>query len=267
MADIFNPYAGTDFGNGGSMAVNLMSGGQPQSSIYNVMQRYGNIGDTATQPPSQLPSGAAPGAMGGNIPMTAMPGMEAAAHVKKPALFGKDGKGWGILGVIGDGLQVAGGGKATFMEMMAKQREQEMEQQIAEQRYQRELADQRARQQVVNLGDGGVGTYSQDGGLDVIREPVPADRTPNAVQVLRAAGIDPTSPEGRDALVRSLSGYQYSQPGIQAIGQAADARAAATAAHRAGPSGGGGRPTAIRVVNGNTYYKINGQWHDSAGGQ
>lgn len=41
----------------------------------------------------------------------------------KPGFFGKGGKGWGILGVIGDGLQVAGGGRATYQDHMQQQQE------------------------------------------------------------------------------------------------------------------------------------------------
>jgi len=37
---------------------------------------------------------------------------------KKPGAFSQGGKGWQILGVIGDGLQVAGGGHATFAPAM-----------------------------------------------------------------------------------------------------------------------------------------------------
>jgi hypothetical protein len=33
----------------------------------------------------------------------------------KPKAWGKDGKAWKILGIIGDALQTAGGGRATYM--------------------------------------------------------------------------------------------------------------------------------------------------------
>lgn len=37
---------------------------------------------------------------------------------EKPKLFGKGGKGWQVLGIIGDALQTAGGGRATYMPAM-----------------------------------------------------------------------------------------------------------------------------------------------------
>lgn len=45
-------------------------------------------------------------------PMAVQPQMEG---VQKPGLFGQGGTGWQILGVLGDALQTAGGGQASYM--------------------------------------------------------------------------------------------------------------------------------------------------------
>lgn len=42
----------------------------------------------------------------------------------KPKAFGKGGKAWQILGIIGDALQTAGGGRATYMPAMLDLQEQ-----------------------------------------------------------------------------------------------------------------------------------------------
>lgn len=72
-----------------------------------------------------------------------------AAQALKPGFFGKGGKGWGILGVIGDGLQVAGGGRATYQDYM--QQQQEYAQRLQELQAERE-ARMQERQQSAEQG-------------------------------------------------------------------------------------------------------------------
>lgn len=43
----------------------------------------------------------------------------------KPSAFAQGGRGWEILGIIGDALQTAGGGQATYAPLMAERRELE----------------------------------------------------------------------------------------------------------------------------------------------
>lgn len=57
---------------------------------------------------------------------------------KKPGAFGKGGDGWKILGIIGDALQTAGGGKATYAPMMMDLQERL----DAERKWQTQLAQQ-----------------------------------------------------------------------------------------------------------------------------
>ena len=42
----------------------------------------------------------------------------------KPKAFGKGGKAWKILGIIGDALQTAGGGRGTYMPAMLELQQQ-----------------------------------------------------------------------------------------------------------------------------------------------
>ena len=70
-----------------------------------------------------------------NTPMPQMP---------KPKLFGEGGRGWQILGIIGDALQTAGGGQGTYMPYVAKQQELETE---GRQRLAELLERQRQRQE------------------------------------------------------------------------------------------------------------------------
>lgn len=66
----------------------------------------------------------------------------------KPSAFAKGGKGWEILGIIGDALQTAGGGQATYAPFVGEQRELETQgrQRLAEllQEQQQRQADRQA---------------------------------------------------------------------------------------------------------------------------
>lgn len=72
----------------------------------------------------------------GQLPQTLQP-------VKKPGAFGNDGWAWKVLGVVGDGLQAAGGGHGTYMPAML-----DMQQRVADERkWQAQLAQQAALKQ------------------------------------------------------------------------------------------------------------------------
>lgn len=62
----------------------------------------------------------------------------------KPGAFQKGGRGWEILGLIGDALQTTGGGQATYAPMVAHERELETE---GRQRLAELIARQQQRQQ------------------------------------------------------------------------------------------------------------------------
>jgi hypothetical protein len=54
----------------------------------------------------------------------------------QPGFFGKGGKGWTIMGILGDAMAAAGGGQATYMPAMLERQKREQEQQrwMAEQK-------------------------------------------------------------------------------------------------------------------------------------
>lgn len=64
-----------------------------------------------------------------------MPAQEA-----KPGAWSKGGKAWQILGIIGDGLQVAGGGKGTFMPAFLDMQEQARKERETQQKLAAEAA-------------------------------------------------------------------------------------------------------------------------------
>lgn len=123
---------------------------------------------SAMQMATQAPMGVMPGDQP-SLPRD--PRIDKAMH---PGFFGKGGNGWKWLGIIGDGLQVAGGGQPTYQ--LAQQRWQEMEaereqrqQEFEARRAERDAA--RNEPQAINLGNGGFGVWTPDGGLQVEREP------------------------------------------------------------------------------------------------
>lgn len=82
-----------------------------------------------------------PGAGIGDVTNGQMP--QVLQQAKKPGAFGKDGWAWKVLGALGDGLQTAGGGHATYMPAML-----DMQQRADEERkWQSQLAQQAAFEQ------------------------------------------------------------------------------------------------------------------------
>jgi len=100
----------------------------PSGYLMNIGQQQipQNPWEMATQPTQQQAAQQFQQQYGqpiGNMQAQALPVDPRAAQAAKPGFFGKGGKGWGILGVIGDGLQVAGGGRATYQDYMQQQQE------------------------------------------------------------------------------------------------------------------------------------------------
>lgn len=77
--------------------------------------------------PAQMPNPSA-----GFVEMAPLPGV-------KPSTFGKGGRGWEIMGIIGDALQAAGGGRPTYMPMVQEERQLETQgrQRLAERQAER----------------------------------------------------------------------------------------------------------------------------------
>lgn len=78
--------------------------------------------------PAQMPNPSA-----GFVEMAPLPGV-------KPRTWGEGGKGWQIMGIIGDALQAASGGRPTYMPFVQEQQQMETEgrQRLAERQAERE---------------------------------------------------------------------------------------------------------------------------------
>lgn len=105
----------------------------------------------------------------------------------KPSAFAKGGKGWEIVGILGDALATAGGGQATYGPMMAEQRqlEEKGRQKLAELMAQ---IEQRKADRAAALED-------RKTIIDYQRD----NPAPDSFQkALMLAGIDPDSDEARN---------------------------------------------------------------------
>lgn len=92
--------------------VNMMM--QPQQPV--AMPQPQGLASMLQQPLSneQLQPAQMPDPSAGFVQMDPVPGV-------KPSTWGQGGRGWQILGIIGDALQTAGGGQATYAPAMAQQ--------------------------------------------------------------------------------------------------------------------------------------------------
>lgn len=106
------------------MAGNYMGDPMRVPSLYNT--RNGGFPSLNTQ------------AMPANIMPGDQPGFPQMPGAEKPKAWGKGGRAWQIMGVIGDALQKAGGGEATFMPAFLDMQEQTRK----ERETQRKLAEQ-----------------------------------------------------------------------------------------------------------------------------
>lgn len=200
----------------------------------------------------------------GNMQAQALPVDPRAAQAARPGFFGKGGRGWGILGVIGDGLQVAGGGRATYQDYMRQQDEyaQRLKELQAERAARREELVFRHDlegndPQAVNLGNGGFGVWSPNGGLQVQREP--QQDIPDWQQYARVMG-DPNISQEEKRLYQDgyLKGYGPTATGYrQEVKQTVPGKA---------PSAGGGRAR-TKTINGMTFYNVGGKWYDNPEGR
>ncbi len=86
------------------MFYNKQKGGFPSLNIPGASDMLGN--------PEAMPQTMQAGDREFQIALMKDPAMP---PVIKPKAWGKDGKAWKILGIIGDALQTAGGGRATYM--------------------------------------------------------------------------------------------------------------------------------------------------------
>lgn len=95
--------------------------------------------------------------------------------MKGPGFFGAGGQGRNLIGIIGDALAAAGGGRPYYGPAMLQQRQQDRQDEREDQRWQqRQTAEEAARakrRQFMSLGGGGIAEASEEGGVNILREP------------------------------------------------------------------------------------------------
>jgi len=182
-----------------------------------------------------------------------------AAQAARPGFFGKGGKGWGILGVIGDGLQVAGGGRATYQDYM--QQQQEYAQRLQELQAEREARRaERMMPRAEQVGNA-IGMLDPATGQFTPTYTAPPQQSEQE-RLIDAWGRE-QDPERKAMIERAIRGFQYTPEVMDARTQAQ----IAVADHRLGnsltlkrtpgaSSGGGGGMGKLKVgqvVSGHTY--------------
>lgn len=201
----------------------------------------------------------------GNMQPQQLPTDPRAAQAARPGFFGKGGRGWGILGVIGDGLQVAGGGRATYQDHM--QQQQEYAQRLQELQAERQARMQERQQSA----EQGFETWKQQQQW--------ARDNPDPTTLQQNVDYAYSLPEGdprREAAIRGVQGYGYSpevmDQRLQQQQELINARAAAqrsvkmTVPGKAASAGGGGHG-AKKTINGMTFYNVGGKWFDNPEGR
>jgi len=171
-----------------------------------------------------------PGDQQGVPPLPQMPG------VKKPGAFSQGGKGWQIMGIIGDALQAAGGGRPTYMPFVQEQQQLETEgrQRLAERQAERAAT----MQQWI------------------------------AQQDWKKQNPDPTSMENDLAAFNRMTPEQRAQLAAMYDIKSPIAVSGPTGTYRV--PRGYGQPTngpATQTIDGQTYYQINGKWYDNPEGR
>lgn len=156
-------------------------------------------------------------------------------QVPKPGTFDTGGKGWQILGVIGDALQAVGGGQGTYIPSILAERQQEEEgrRRLAERQAERQqtLADWLWKQQ-----------YERD------------NPSPTGMENDLAAWLRMT-PEQRATYAQ----MQDVRNPIAVSGPTGTFRVPRTYGQ------GGGIQT--QTIGGKTYYNVNGEWYDNPEGR
>ena len=173
-----------------------------------------------------------------------------AVPAAKPSFFGEGGTGRAIGGYLGDALLRMSGAAPVYQPFVQQQRQQQFQQQ----QYERQRADQNEDwqtqhqweadhqpPQIVQTGHGGVVSVDpRTGTATTIREN-DAAAEPAAVQIARAAGLTPGTPEWKAALTAAVPGYSSTAPVMQARADLSlRNRTAPTYANLHPRSGGGG---------------------------
>lgn len=156
--------------------------------------------------------------------------------VKGPGAFGQGGKGWQIMGIIGDALQAASGGRPTYMPMVQEQQQLETQgrQRLAERQAERQAMMQEwiAQQDYKRQNPDPTGMESD---LAAWNRMTPEQRAQLAAMYDIKSPIAVSGPQGTYRVPRG-----YGQPSN-------------------GP--------ATQTIDGQTYYKVNGKWYDNPEGR
>ncbi|KRB87672.1 MULTISPECIES: hypothetical protein [unclassified Sphingomonas] len=154
-----------------------------------------------------------PNRMGGGMVDTSVPeDPYAGERPQKPGFFAKGG-GW--KDALGEGLGALAqqfGGTNPYNQARDRQHEEAMLRLRGDLDNQAEDRRQAARDADVNIfgnGDDGFFSFSKSGGVNPL-VPGTGPKEDTVIARLRAAGIDPNSPEGRQAIMMSMPGYGYS---------------------------------------------------------
>ncbi|MES2497124.1 MAG: hypothetical protein V4618_13505 [Pseudomonadota bacterium] len=234
---------------------------RPQSPLDILMQQQAGSGRAPWMTP-----GIGDGMGQGDIDMSIPEDPYAGERPNKPGFFAKGG-GW--KDVLGEGLGALSqqlGGSNPYAQGRDRQHEEALIRLRGEQDAAADTRRQAQRDSEVNIfgnGDDGFYGYSKEGGVNPLL-PGTGPKEDAVITRLRAAGIDPNSPEGKQAIMMSLPGYGYSS---EVFGRKQTLKAATPG--KAPGSGGGGSGTvkSTRVVNGKAYYKVNGEWYDNPEGR
>ena len=200
----------------------------------------------------------------GNMQAQALPTDPRANKIVNPGFFGKGGKGWGIMGVIGDGLQVAGGGRATYQDYMRQQ--DEYAQRLKELQDEREARKaERMAPHAQQVGDS-IGMLDPSTGAFTPTYTAPQqEQVPEVVRRITAAGIDPNSEQGRRLIVGSITNSPDAIAAQTALADHRFGNSLKLKQTAPGRSGGGGART--KTINGMTFYNVGGKWYDNPEGR
>lgn len=179
----------------------------------------------------------------------------------KVGIFAKGGIGRGVVGSIGDALMAQAGMQPLYAQAMEYQRgepDRELERELK-----RAQIEAKAVPRVIETGRGGVIAIDPRTGAPVWER----EGAPETTTLQRNFEYFNSLPEDQQKLLRPMmSGYGFTDEGIQAAGQRQAATSAA-AKYRAPSGGGGGKVQATRSVGGTAYYKVNGRWYDNPEGR
>lgn len=150
-----------------------------------------------------------PGDQPGIPPIEGLPG------VKKPGAFSQGGKGWEIMGIIGDALQAAGGGRPTYMPMVQEQKQLETEgrQRLAERQAERQaLMQQWIAQQQWKKANPDPSSMETD--LEAWNRMSPEQRAQYAAMQDVKSPIAVSGPQGTYRVARTVGQPPAIRPGV-----------------------------------------------------